>query len=235
AIASGSVTARTMRMGPPHREQTETSIWNTRASNFIQDSRAGGRSRSCSSRSGVVIAASSGGGRRAGPVAARDRGVCATRSRAAELIPPSIPSTAPRGALRDRRRAPVRERAGGTRASPRSRAPRSPTGRAEPLALTGGRRACFDVAMRAPSLEEAEIFLFVVPGEHTAADVCAALRIEPTRIGRQYRDAAVSPWLQRRDNCRTFCVFAERGHTLIGAPGRTLRLGDATWGELLSS
>lgn len=89
--------------------------------------------------------------------------------------------------------------------------------------------------MRAPSLEEAEIFLFVVPGEHTAADVCAALRIEPTRIGRQYRDAAVSPWLQRRDNRRTFCVFAERGHTLIGAPGGTLRLGDFTWGELLSS
>src|SRR5690606_3303235 len=148
----------------------------------------------------------------------------------------SIPSTAPpRGALRDRRRASRSRARRRYESLPRSRAPRSPTGRAEPLALTGGRRACFKVPMRAPSLEEAEIFLFVVPAEHTAADVCAALRIEPTRIGRQYRDAAVSPWLQRGDNHRTFCVFAERGHTLIGAPGRTLRLGDATWGELLSS
>jgi hypothetical protein len=39
-------------MGPEHREQTEMSIRNTRASNLIQDSRVGGRSRACWVRNG---------------------------------------------------------------------------------------------------------------------------------------------------------------------------------------
>ena len=59
AISSGSVTAETTCMGPPHLRQVEMSIRKTRANNRAQQRRLGERSRSWSWRAGFVMAQSS--------------------------------------------------------------------------------------------------------------------------------------------------------------------------------